>query len=291
MTPTYAVGTHLYGAPISTRLERGDVVILDDGQADYAVKRIVGLPGETVQLWRGQVFINREMLVEPYLPKHVYTYPAEPLRRGATFVLGEDQYIVLGDNRPSSADSRTYGPVSRKQIKRRVPQSEDFVGAYFAPYTLPDYGNSMIRPLSASVRRRPESSVSEKRSEPGASRGAPSAALKSEGRNPKAEARTALGLGFRYSDFGTRPSFGPRVSAFGFQLGLRPSGFGFDPRLCLGVTHRAAQFHWLEAFSGGTLVVEGDVLGSGGCPSLARNNARTSGGSPVLESSMRRRTS
>ena len=170
MTPTYAVGTHLYGAPISTLLERGDVVILDDGQADYAVKRIVGLPGETVQLWRGQVFINREMLVEPYLPKHVYTYPAEPLRRGATFVLGEDQYIVLGDNRPSSADSRTYGPVGRKQIKRRVPQSEDFVGAYFAPYTLPDYGKSMIRPLSASVRRRPESSLSGKRSESGASR-------------------------------------------------------------------------------------------------------------------------
>ncbi len=140
MTPTYPAGTHLYGAPISTPLERGDVVLLDDGQADYAVKRIVGLPGETVQLWRGHVFINREMLVEPYLPKHVYTYPVEPLRRGAIFVLGEDQYLVLGDNRPFSADSRTYGPVGRKQIKRRVPQPEDFVCAYFVPYTLPDYG-------------------------------------------------------------------------------------------------------------------------------------------------------
>src|ERR1017187_1070295 len=134
MTPTYPAGTHLYGAPISTLLERGDVVLLDDGQEDYAVKRIVGLPGETAQLWRGHVFINREMLVEPYLPKHVYTYPAEPLRRGATFVLGEDQYFVLGDNRPWSADSRTYGLVCRKQIKRRVPQADDFVCAYFAPY-------------------------------------------------------------------------------------------------------------------------------------------------------------
>jgi signal peptidase I len=166
MTPTYPAGTHLYGAPISTLLERGDVVLLDDGQEDYAVKRIVGLPGETVQLWRGRVFINREMLVEPYLSKHVYTYPVEPLRRGATFVLGEDQYFVLGDNRPWSADSRTYGPVGRKQIKRRVPQSEDFVCAYFAPYTLPAYGKSLIRRLSPPVHRQPKPAVSEKRSEP-----------------------------------------------------------------------------------------------------------------------------
>ena len=167
MTPAYPEGTHLYGAPISTLLERGDVVLLDDGQGDYAVKRIVGLPGETVQLWRGHVFINQEMLVEPYLPKHVYTYPAEPLRRGAIFVLGEDQYFVLGDNRPCSADSRTYGPVHRKQVKRRVPQPEDFVCAYFVPYTLPDYGKSLIRPIATPIHRRPESSVSEKRSDPG----------------------------------------------------------------------------------------------------------------------------
>jgi signal peptidase I len=166
MAPNYPAGTHLYGAPVSTLPERGDVVLLDDGQADYAVKRIVGLPGETVQLWRGHVFINRAMLVEPYLPKHIYTYPAEPTRRGATFVLGEDQYVVLGDNRPCSADSRTYGPVVRKQIKRRVPQPEDFVCAYFAPYTLPDYGKSLIRPLSPPARRQPDLSASEKCSEP-----------------------------------------------------------------------------------------------------------------------------
>jgi signal peptidase I len=149
MDPTYPPGTQLYGAPISTPLERGDVVLLDDGKEDYAVKRIIGLPGETVQIWRGQVFINRQMLIEPYLRKYVFTYPVEPQRRGATFMLGEDQYFVLGDNRPCSADSRTYGPVSRKQIKRRVPLPENFVCAYLAPYTLPAYGKSLIRPLAS----------------------------------------------------------------------------------------------------------------------------------------------
>lgn len=151
MAPNYPPGTHLYGMPITTPLERGDVVMLNDGKKDYAVKRIIGLPGESVQLWRGRVFINRKMLVEPYLPKHTYTCPVERARRGATFVLGEEEYFVLGDNRFNSADSRIYGPVERRQIKRRVALPDGFVCAYVAPYTLPAYGGSVVRPLATEV--------------------------------------------------------------------------------------------------------------------------------------------
>ncbi|MCU0784729.1 MAG: signal peptidase I, partial [Verrucomicrobia bacterium] len=111
MEPAYPAGTPLYGAPISTPLERGDVVLLDDGKEDRAVKRIIGLPGETVRLWRGCVFINRQLLTEPYLPKHTYTFPLARARRGDTCVLGPGEYFVLGDNRFHSADSRMYGPV------------------------------------------------------------------------------------------------------------------------------------------------------------------------------------
>ena len=151
MDPSYPPGTHLYGTPISTPLERGDVVLLDDGKQDYAVKRIVGLPGESVQLWRGRVFINRKMLVEPYLPKHTYTCPMQGFKRGATFILGEKEYFVLGDNRFNSADSRTYGAVERRQIKRRVPLPDGFVCAYVAAYTLPAYGKTSIQPLATIV--------------------------------------------------------------------------------------------------------------------------------------------
>jgi len=146
MEPAYPPGTHLHGAPISTPLERGDVVLLDDGKEDYAVKRIVGLPGETVQIWRGCVFISRQLLVEPYLSKYTYTFPLERARRAEVRALGENDYYVLGDNRFHSSDSRTYGPVHRRQIRLRVPLPDDFVCAYFAPYTLPDYGTTVIRP-------------------------------------------------------------------------------------------------------------------------------------------------
>jgi signal peptidase I len=149
MEPTYPDGTHLYGMPISTPIDRGDVVVLDDGHADYAVKRVIGLPGETVQLWRGSVFIDRQLLVEPYLPKYTYTCPMERVRRGATFVLRAGEYFVLGDNRTCSADSRIYGPVQRKRIKWRVPLPDSFVNAYCTRSTLPAYGTTVMRSVAA----------------------------------------------------------------------------------------------------------------------------------------------
>ena len=155
MMPNFQPGARLYAAPISTPLERGDVVLLDDGKDDYAVKRIIGLPGETVQIWRGCVFINGKLLVEPYLPKHTYTFPAEQKRRAAVFELGAGEYVVLGDNRPYSADSRSYGPVARNHIKKRVPAPDEFECAYFGSYTLPEPGRTVIRPLTEHATARP----------------------------------------------------------------------------------------------------------------------------------------
>jgi len=66
--------------------------MLDDNEGEFALKRIVGLPGETVVLWRGYVFINGRMLVEPYLPKYTFTFPDEKAHRN-TFKLGENEYF------------------------------------------------------------------------------------------------------------------------------------------------------------------------------------------------------
>jgi len=139
MAPTFEEGTRVYTSPISGSVNRGDVVVMDDEKDDYAIKRIIGLPGETVYLWRGYVFIDRKILLEPYVPKRVYTLPR---LRAAVFELGPNQYFVLGDNRPESADSRLYGPVERKQIKKRISLPDSTARAYFGPVRLPPFGST-----------------------------------------------------------------------------------------------------------------------------------------------------
>jgi signal peptidase I len=146
MYPTYQPGARVFTCPISTAICRGDVVLVDDGAKEYALKRIVGMPGDTIQFCRGYVFINRKMLKEPYLPKYTYTFPAEHCKTGIVH-LRDDQYFVLGDNRTISQDSRVYGPVERAKIKSRVPAPQGVVQASFAKYTLPSEGKRTIQPV------------------------------------------------------------------------------------------------------------------------------------------------
>lgn len=76
------------------------------------IKRIIGLPGETVEIKNGQVFIDNTPINEPYV------FP-EPPRANTEFgpqTMGDDQYSVLGDNRNNSNDSRAWGPISRSDI-------------------------------------------------------------------------------------------------------------------------------------------------------------------------------
>lgn len=146
MQPTFSPGTRVYAGPISTPLERGDIVLVDDGNKEYALKRIIGLPGEKLQLWRGYVFINRKMLREPYLAKHTYTCP-DGATELSNYKLGEGEYFVMGDNRECSIDSRRYGAVNRERIKSRVPSFGDSMRACFSAYTLPAEGMHTIRAL------------------------------------------------------------------------------------------------------------------------------------------------
>ncbi len=90
-------------------------VIKDPSDGVLVVKRIIGLPGDSVLLKNGCVYLNGRKLSEPYIQpgKRTFTYsgPHEQL-----IVCGKDQYFVLGDNRDNSMDSRVYGPVRRQNI-------------------------------------------------------------------------------------------------------------------------------------------------------------------------------
>jgi signal peptidase I len=94
------------------RLDRGEIVLVRDGPyQEYATKRIVGLPGERIELNQNQVCVNGRLLSEPYLLKKTVTLSSKRI-----FCLGAHEYFVLGDNRADSFDSRSYGPVSKDAI-------------------------------------------------------------------------------------------------------------------------------------------------------------------------------
>jgi signal peptidase I len=102
--------SYLYGSP-----KRGDLVVLRDrAEDDLAVKRIVALPGESVRVSQGRMFVNGRRLVEPYLENGTET--VAPTGAHESYSLRANEYFVLGDNRAESEDSRYYGPVSREQI-------------------------------------------------------------------------------------------------------------------------------------------------------------------------------
>jgi signal peptidase I len=82
----------------------------------HFVKRIIGLPGETVEIKDGSVWINDERLDEPWLPKGVATYWDEGA--GKKLTIPEDQYWVMGDNRGKSSDSRYFGGGQTHFIKK-----------------------------------------------------------------------------------------------------------------------------------------------------------------------------
>lgn len=95
-------------------LSRGDIIVMEyDSTHDY-IKRIVGLPGEYIQLVDGKVYINGEIYEEPYISGDF----TEAIN-GFEWKLGKNEYFVLGDNRTpgGSTDSRVFGPINLDKIK------------------------------------------------------------------------------------------------------------------------------------------------------------------------------
>ena len=95
--------------------ERGEVIVFrfpGDPTKDF-VKRVIGLPGEVVEIRSGTVYVDGVPLEEPYLTKRDSSYES-PLS------LKEKEYYVLGDNRPNSRDSRHWGPVPQENVLGKV---------------------------------------------------------------------------------------------------------------------------------------------------------------------------
>lgn len=123
MYPTFTNGDYLIVDELSYRFnepQRGDVVVFKypGDEKVFYIKRIIGLPGETVSIDRGQVTVTQTngtplSLNEPYVIAEDATYSLDS-------TLGKDQYFVMGDNRPRSSDSRVWGALPKDLIMGRA---------------------------------------------------------------------------------------------------------------------------------------------------------------------------
>ena len=127
--------------------QRGQVVVFRYplNPQEYFIKRIIGLPGEEVQIKDGEVFIYNAahpegfVLNEPYLEAGTKTFSDNANR----IKIGPDEYYVLGDNRGASKDSRYFGPVDASFVTGKVlfrgwPLKEIIL---FTPASWPQYNN------------------------------------------------------------------------------------------------------------------------------------------------------
>ncbi len=121
MFPTMHNGDYLITEKISYRLgqpQRGQIVVLKnprDESQDF-IKRVIALPGDTIKIEKEAVYINGDLLSEPYLPSSTPTQSGAFLTEGSTIKAGPNQYFVLGDNRNHSSDSREWGSITKEEI-------------------------------------------------------------------------------------------------------------------------------------------------------------------------------
>ena len=114
MMPTFHSGDRVFMKRRPSQFARGEIIIFlfpEDTTKSY-IKRIVGLPGETLMIEDGKVFINGKQIDEPYLNPEFLSQDSLP----APVQIPENHYFVLGDNRRNSSDSRYWGTVPKHLI-------------------------------------------------------------------------------------------------------------------------------------------------------------------------------
>ncbi len=117
MEPNMYVGYRVMTEKISYRFRtprRGDVVVANlPNQEAGLIKRVLGLPGEMIEVRNGHTYINGEMLTEPWVTHFGGPYSAPS-------VVPDGYVFILGDNRETSRDSRAIGPVPLEAVTRRA---------------------------------------------------------------------------------------------------------------------------------------------------------------------------
>lgn len=122
-----------FASSLSLDYQRGDIIVFfKPTLGSSLIKRVIGLPGDTIKIEDGRVYVNGKLLVENYLPEGTFTKPGN-LREGQEYkvqleevglngekIINEDVFFVMGDNRAVSNDSRYIGFVKREWMQGKV---------------------------------------------------------------------------------------------------------------------------------------------------------------------------
>jgi signal peptidase I len=125
MDPTFESGQYLVVDQLTYHVrnpERGDVIVFKypRNPETFFIKRIIGLPGDSVTINNGEITIKNEEYPDGFVLDETY-YIDDKHRTydNSTITLNDDEYFVMGDNRPQSSDSRVWGPLEEKYIVGR----------------------------------------------------------------------------------------------------------------------------------------------------------------------------
>lgn len=121
MIPTFKDGEQLIAEKLSIKsngVQRGDIVIFKhpENPEIFIIKRIIGMPNESIKIENGDVFVNGSTLEEPYLLPNTKTESFGKLQDGVELAIPDGEYILLGDNRGNSSDSRAWGTLKEEFI-------------------------------------------------------------------------------------------------------------------------------------------------------------------------------
>lgn len=116
MEPTFQSGDYIFTSKITYKfrpIKRGDVIVFKSPKnpdIDY-IKRIIALPGDTLLVNNGIVYINNNQVNENYISDFTNLWNGGYIKEGVSVTIPEEDIFVMGDNRPRSSDSREFGPI------------------------------------------------------------------------------------------------------------------------------------------------------------------------------------
>lgn len=147
MDYTFASGDYIFTSKVTYKFrgyQRGDVIVFKSPKnpdIEY-IKRIIGLPGDTVTVTDGDVYVNNRKLDEPYIAARTVLWENGFTKNGVPYTVEDGFLYVMGDNRPRSSDSREFGPITHESV----------IGQVFYRYLPPQKAGQIPNPFPKDFR-------------------------------------------------------------------------------------------------------------------------------------------